>query len=217
MLEHPYTFFRRVLSSAQLVQQVRCMFYYSCVSAAVGVVSLVLGIAGRMSVYAVCANFPYLTLPGLFYISLASRNWGLLIIRLKIFAAFAMFLSMGIVDGLIISKLAESYSYCYGPANSECSDYHGELDYDLECDMQSKEGYLVVCSSYSVSVLQLVAISVNLLATVMMFPYLVLTCSLKKVLNHHSVVPLSDDEPIQGSVLPIYVFVRRKAYSLEDS
>eukprot|EP00359_Climacostomum_virens_P006049 CAMPEP_0204910356 /NCGR_PEP_ID=MMETSP1397-20131031/8903_1 /ASSEMBLY_ACC=CAM_ASM_000891 /TAXON_ID=49980 /ORGANISM="Climacostomum Climacostomum virens, Strain Stock W-24" /LENGTH=169 /DNA_ID=CAMNT_0052080491 /DNA_START=106 /DNA_END=615 /DNA_ORIENTATION=- len=159
-----------------------------------------------MYAYSICSNIFYIGMPGLFYATLASRNWGTLLVRIKILCVFSLFLSMIIVNAMILNKISESYRYCYGSLKDDCEDYEGDLDYDLTCEKSTNDPYYVVCINYSSTVLEFSAIGFNLVPTVMMLPYLLFACSLKRILSYHSVMPINDEEPSHHREMPLYIF-----------
>lgn len=173
-------------------------FKLSIVLVSLAMISLVAGLVGKRYTYALTANVVPLLLPLVVLEGAQQKLWGKELLRTQCLLATVYGLTMVIMDSIILAFVVTNFRYCYGGWHDQCEPYDGSSSVSLICKSPTapvtSNGLFVTCDSHESYILQLIALSLNLIHSLGIAPYLLLCHSLRVAIN--SSLPTWEDGSI---------------------
>ena len=194
-----YVFLSIHTPSQAVYLKVRAAFRLAVVLVCLAAVSLVAGLVGKRYTYALTANLAPVLLPLVVLEGVQQRLWGKELLKTQCLLVTVYGLTMVILDSIILAFVVTNFRYCYGGWNDQCEPYDGTGSVSLICRSSTapstSSGLFVTCDSRENYILQLISLSLNLIHSLGIAPYLLLCHALKTALN--SSLPTWED----GSIL----------------
>lgn len=193
-----YVFLSLRTASQTVYYKVKAAFRLAVILVALAAVSMVVGLVGKHYIYAIIANLVPVLFPIVVLEAVQQKLWGKELLQTQCLLGTVYGLTLIILDSIVLAFVVTDYRYCYGDWYDECHSYDGTASISLICRSptapSTSEGLFISCDSKENYILQMISLTINLLQSLGIAPYLLICHGLRVALN--STLPAWEDGSI---------------------